>query len=108
MVKLIMCAVAVSNVFNLVAIVNSVAGVRQTEVYQLENGEAIVAVLTEPIFSLSERDKLMNEIKNAVFLNTGKDVYVSFDTDIFVAISKCSSDKMAKEIKNLITKRSSR
>lgn len=105
MIDFMVCEVAINNVFDLAAIVAGVNGVRQAAVYQLESGEAIVAVLNEPIFSLSARDNLINSIKNAVFSITGKQVYVSLDTDIFVAINKCSSDKMAKEIKNAILKR---
>lgn len=105
MIKMFICAVAISSVFNIVAVVTEVPGVRQAVAYQLENGEVIVATLTEPIFSLSERAGLIQAIKTAVYQKTGSEVYVSLDTDMFVAISKCSNEKMALELKNIIMKR---
>lgn len=84
------------------AVVAGVSKVRQAVCYCLKNGEVIVGVLTEPLFSLTERLTLLQNIEQEVSKITGKKAYVSLDTDIFVAISKCKEDAKAEEIKDII------
>lgn len=93
--------------YDFVQVVLSVGKIRQAVCYELKNGEVLVGALTEPLFSLSERLILMQDIEKKVNEITGKKVYVTFDTDLFVAISKCKDDEKAGKLKELIFMRNS-
>ncbi len=93
--------------YDFVQVVLSVGKIRQAVCYELKNGEVLVGTLTEPLFSLSERLILMQDIEKKVNEITDKKVYVTFDTDLFVAISKCKDDEKAGNLKELIFMRNS-
>lgn len=91
--------------FDIVQIVSGVPKVRQTVCYILQSGEVLVGVLSEPIFSLSDRLNLLREIEQTVSKFTQNKVYVTLDTDLFVKISKCKENSKGEEIKQLISMR---
>lgn len=95
-------AVADNNQYDFVQVVAGVEKVRKAVCYNLASGEVIVGVLTEPLFSLSERLTLKQKIEQSVAEITQKDVFVTLDTDLFVQISKCKDEATAQEIKQLI------
>lgn len=88
-----------------VQIVDGVEKVRQAVCYQMANGEVLVGVLSEPLFSLSDRLNLLINVEKKVSEITGKKAYVTLDTDLFVAISKCKDDEKANSIKDAIIMR---
>lgn len=88
-----------------VQIVDGVDKVRQAVCYQMANGEVIVGVLSKPLFSLSDRLNLLINVEKTVSEITGKKAYVTLDTDLFVAISKCKDDEKASSIKDAIIMR---
>lgn len=79
--------------------------VRKAACYVMENGEVLVGVLTEPLFSLSERLTLTQTIEKVVTEITGKQVFVTLDTDLYIQISKCKDEIQANSIKQLICTR---
>lgn len=93
--------------YDLVQIVAGVEKVRQVVCYQMGNGEVLVGVLSEPLFSLTERMTLLQSVENTVKEYTQNNVYVTLDTDLFVAISKCKEDAKASQIKEFIIRRNS-
>lgn len=95
-------AIADNNQYDFVQVVAGVEKVRKAVCYNLASGEVIVGVLTEPLFSLSERLTLKQKIEQSVAEITQKDVFVTLDTDLFVQISKCKDEATAQEIKQLI------
>ncbi len=88
-----------------VQIVDGVEKVRQAVCYQMASGEMLVGVLSEPLFSLSDRLNLLINVEKKVSEITGKKAYVTLDTDLFVAISKCKDDEKANSIKDAIIMR---
>lgn len=88
--------------YDFVQVVAGVEKVRKAACYQLASGEVICGVLTEPLFSLTERLTLQQTIQKTVADITKKQVYVTLDTDIFVQIGKCKDDNEAEKIKQLI------
>lgn len=88
--------------YDFVQVALGVEKVRKAVCYNMANGEVLVGVLTEPLFSLSERLTLGKTIENTVAEITGKNVYVTLDTDLFVQISKCKDDAKGQEIKRQI------
>ncbi len=98
---------AQTNDYDFVQIVVGVGKVRQAVCYKMANGEVLVGVLSEPLFSLSERLNLLLDIEKAVKEITHKNVYVTLDTDLFVGISKCKEDAKAEQLKELIIMRNS-
>lgn len=93
------------NNFDIVQIVSGVPKVRQSVCYIMESGEVLVGVLSEPLFSLSDRLNLLIDIEQTVSKVTGNKAYVTLDTDLFVGISKCKDNTKAEEIKDLIIMR---
>lgn len=94
--------IADSSQYDFVQVVAGVDKVRKAVCYNLASGEVLVGVLTEPLFSLSERLSLKQQIEQTVAEITQKDVFVTLDTDLFVQISKCKEEQTAQEIKKLI------
>ena len=64
-------------------------------------------MLSEPLFSLTERLTLLQGVEKTVKEYTQNNVYVTLDTDLFVAISKCKEDAKASQIKEFIIRRNS-
>ena len=100
-------AVAVMSVIGWVnGIMTDIDLVRDYKAYQLESGEVIVAIITEPIFTSSKRQLLMQEIVDKL-IETGNatEVYVSMDTDIYISISNITDDNSARIVINTIINR---
>ena len=93
--------------YDIVQIVAGVEKVRQVVCYKMGNGEVLVGVLSEPLFSLTERLTLLQSVENTVKEYTKNNVYVTLDTDLFVAITKCKEDAKASQIKEFIIRRNS-
>lgn len=104
--NLISC-VANSNAIDLTPIITAIPLVRKAVFYKLASGEVLVGIMPEPLFSLTDRLQLMQNVEAAVKEITGQNVYVSLDTDVFVEISKCKDDVKAKSIKDCIIRRNS-
>lgn len=103
----LMQVVAQSGAIDFTMVVANIPLVRKVVFYQLQSGEVIVGVLPEPLFSLSDRLNLMQNVEKAVSELTNKDAFVTLDTDLFVAISKCRDEENAKTIKDFIIRRNS-
>lgn len=103
----LMQIVAQSGAIDFTTVVANIPLVRKVVFYQLQSGEVIVGVLPEPLFSLSDRLNLMQNVEKAVSELTNKDTFVTLDTDLFVAISKCRDEENAKTIKDFIIRRNS-
>lgn len=88
-----------------VQIVCGIQKVRQAVCYVTNSGEVLCGVLTEPLFSLSERLNLQRDIQKKLSELTGQQAYVSLDTDVFALISECKNEQQAKSIKQLIIMR---
>ena len=88
------------------AVIGNIDLVREYQAYQLESGEVIVAVITEPIFTSSGRKSLMEDIEEAL-LESGKTtkVYISLDTDIYIKVANLFSDDKAYEVISIIKDR---
>ncbi len=103
----LMQVVAQNDAIDFTTVIASIPLVRKVVFYQLQSGEVIVGVLPEPLFSLSDRLNLMQNVEKAVSELTKKETFVTLDTDLFVAISKCSDEENAKTIKDFIIRRNS-
>lgn len=86
--------------------INALDKVRDSIVYEMSDGSVIVSVITEPIFTLSTRQKLYNDIEEIVS-NSGVngEVFISFDIDIFSKLSLTKDDNEASKIIETIKSR---
>lgn len=76
------CNLIFSNVDEIVLSVDKVAKVVSVE----SENEIIVAVITKPIYSKTELDKVMNNIKFTLEVTTGKKIFLTRNMEVFCDI----------------------
>ena len=80
--------------------------VRDYEAYQLDSGEVIVAIISKPIYTASQRNALIEDIVEQVTASgMTQTVYVSMDTDIYISLADVNDDEMARILINTIMQR---
>lgn len=80
----------------------------QQSVCAVADDAIVVGILSEPIFSRSEREAFVQTLAQSVRERFGKPVYVTLDTDLYYRISKCgdADAENIRAIAKLIAQRS--